>query len=343
MLSNITRTLCRLYRAKSSPSIICHAQTVSPISIVLGRRSLCSKNDVTIEPVVTPDKSSPSTEETIIEKIRSKHVTLNEDVIKELTGGDAEKMKRLKLIDFEYQIAKQEGKRVPSSLSMEHWKELLDLPSYSGRQKYMVFRFKNEMTKIHSIQKKEKKKLEPKHIEPITEKDGYGLGHNSFSLRIYDASIDHWRNARIVRANMFDQPVVFDFGYHNQMTRQEQKNAAKQLVLALKFNREHEQPLPMQFCNVDLNSSMINDFEKLMPNLHKPEFPIHVSIVNFYFFFVYIVPLFTLITFLLVFSRCQQVATWICIPEKKSSTSLPTAMRILKPIIRIVFTSSVLW
>ena len=121
MLSNITRTLCRLYRAKSSPSIICHAQTVSPISIVLGRRSLCSKNDVTIEPVVTPDKSSPSTEETIIEKIRSKHVTLNEDVIKELTGGDAEKMKRLKLIDFEYQIAKQ----VQSVLMMELWSYII--------------------------------------------------------------------------------------------------------------------------------------------------------------------------------------------------------------------------
>lgn len=288
MFSNITRKLCRLYSAKSSPSSICHAQTVPAISTVTGRRFLCSNKDPTIEPVVPSDKPSPSIEDIAIAKIRSKHVTLNEDVMKELTGGDAEKVKKLKLIDFEYQIAKQEGKRVPSSLSMENWKELLALPSYSGRQKYMIFRFKTEMTKINSIQKKEKKKMEPKHVESITERDGYGLGHNSFNMRIYDTTIDHWRNARIIRANMFDQPVVFDFGYHNQMTRQEQKNVAKQLVLALSHNREHQQPLPMQFCNVDLNSPMINDFQILMPNLFKPEFPISVStVINTMYFKFY--------------------------------------------------------
>lgn len=83
-----------------------------------------------------------------------RHVPLTEEVIQQLAKGDPEKVKQLKLIEFEYEVAKQEGLKVPSLLLLEHWKELLILPSHSGRKKYLSYLFKKE---IHILKDKQEK------------------------------------------------------------------------------------------------------------------------------------------------------------------------------------------
>ena len=217
----------------------------------------------------------------------SKYVSLTEDVIKLLTGDEPELVKRLKLVEFEYEVSKQEGTRAPSQLTLDHWKELLALSSTSKRKKYLVFLFKLEMTKQNRKQKKEENKVrreaemeEKKEAVILNGEDEhiqYGLGKNTICLKIYDTKIDQFHNNKMLRASIFDLPVVYDLSYDEHMNSTEQKNAAKQLVLSLVANREHVSPFPMQFCNVNFNGLVMKHLLKLVPTLYNPDFPISIS------------------------------------------------------------------
>ena len=214
------------------------------------------------------------------------HVNLTEDVIQSLTKGEPNLVKRLKLIEFEYEVAKQEGAKVPSFLALYQWKELLELPSITKRKKYLLFLFKVEMTKLSRKQKKEEERVrreaEKEANKLLVEKGEeehiqYGLGKNSILLKVYDTKIDYFHNTKMLQASIFDLPVVYDFSYEQHMTSMEQKNAAKQLVLSFVANREHNQPFPIQFCNVNFNGAVIKHLLKFIPSLYNPEFPISIS------------------------------------------------------------------
>lgn len=235
-----------------------------------------------------PCRKFCSVENTTEQELKStKHVTLTEDVIKTLTGNDPNLVKRLKLIEFEYEISKQEGERTPSQLTLEHWKELLSLSSITKRKKYLIFLFKIEMTKLNRKQKKEEEKTR-RETEREAEKEAvkddsevehiqYGLGKNTIFLKIYETTMDHHRNAKMLQASIFDFPVVYDLSYDQHMTPTEQKNAAKQLVLSLVANRESNHPFPMQLCNVNFNGLVMKHLLKLIPSLYNPEFPVSIS------------------------------------------------------------------
>ncbi len=217
----------------------------------------------------------------------TKYVTLNEAVIKLLTKDEPDLIKRLKLIEFEYEVSKQEGARTPSQLTLEQWEELLALSSTSKRRKYLTFLFKIEMTKQNRKQKKEEDKVrreaekeadkEAEKLKGENEHIQYGLGRNTICLKIYDTKIDQFHNNKMLRSSIFDLPVVYDLSYDQHMTLTEQKNAAKQLVLSLVANREHDQPFPMQFCNVNFNGLVMKHLLKLVPSLYNPDFPISIS------------------------------------------------------------------
>ena len=316
MLAQFSRTVFRLYRAKPSPkSIYLYAP---PISSIARRRFLCSNAEPVRPGKPSWTKETSLSDEVIAERVSSKYVDLSEDVIKELTQEDPTLLKKLKLIQFEYEVARQDGKRVPSGFTVEGWKELLAVSSFSGRQNYMIFRFKVEMTKIKQLKKKDEERLRRVKENAQAAASGdqqrsvYSLGQNCICLRLYDSYIDNFFNSRVLRASMMmEQPLTFDFGFHSKMTRSEQKNAVKQITYAMSFNREHKQlvfsyflitiyqlshsyffiqrPFPIQFCNVDYDSDMFKDFTKFFPNFENPDFPINVSIYyEFSFFFFYI-------------------------------------------------------
>nr|CAG4646557.1 EOG090X0D3U [Macrothrix elegans] len=234
---------------------------------------------------IIPSRTFCQEPENTASEYKFPHVALNEDVIKTLTEGDPELIKRLKVIEFEYEVAKQEGARTPSRLTLEQWKELLRLPSLSGRKKYLTFLFKVEMTKINEKKKKEKEKIrreaerEASKAEPSETEEHipYGLGKNTIMLKVYDNKMDYFNNYKMIRSYQFDQPVVYDLGFDQNMTAAEQKNTAKQLMLAFVACREHEQPLPMHFCNVNVKSGVFQQLLKLVPTLHLDEFPITLS------------------------------------------------------------------
>ena len=219
---------------------------------------------------------------------KSRYVTLTEDVISSLTKGDPELIKRLKLTEFEYEISKQEGARTPPGLTLCDWEALLELASASKRKKFFKFLFKREIVKI----KNKNMKIEQQQIReakwqaekeavklnsPSEEHIKYGLGQNTINLKIYDTTMDHYNNNRMIQASMFDLPLVFDHSYEQYMSQQELKNAAKQLALTFVANREHDNPFPFQYCNVNFNGPVMKHFLKWMPHMYSPEFPISLS------------------------------------------------------------------
>ena len=219
---------------------------------------------------------------------KSKFVTLTEDVISSLTGDDPELVKLLKLVEFEYEVSKQEGSRVPSALTMSNWEELLTLSSLNKRKKYLTHLFKIEMKRLNEKNMKEERRVkreaelktlrEEKQSKPPSEQHiDYGLGKNTIFLKIYDITMDHYLNDRVAQASMFDLPVVYDHSYEPHMSQQELKNTAKQLALAFSVNREHKNPFPIQFCNVNFNGPVMKHLLKHIPTLYNPEFPINIS------------------------------------------------------------------
>lgn len=68
----------------------------------------------------------------------------------------------------------------------------------------------------------------------------YGLSANNIFLRFYDTSMNHFYNGRLVKARDFGQKLVLDCGYDLQMSRRENQNAAKQLMLLFSDNRFHK-------------------------------------------------------------------------------------------------------
>lgn len=71
---------------------------------------------------------------------------MNYDLI---TNGDEELTRKLKVLELELEVMRQEGiSALPgSSLSAEHWKEVLNLPSRSSRIRFYKFLFINRMKK----------------------------------------------------------------------------------------------------------------------------------------------------------------------------------------------------
>lgn len=68
----------------------------------------------------------------------------------------------------------------------------------------------------------------------------YDLSHNNIFLRFYDTTINHMYNNRLIQAMMFGQKLVVDCGYDEYMTKRENLNCAKQLMLLFAENRLHD-------------------------------------------------------------------------------------------------------
>uniref|UniRef100_A0A1B0AFT8 SAM-dependent MTase TRM10-type domain-containing protein n=1 Tax=Glossina pallidipes TaxID=7398 RepID=A0A1B0AFT8_GLOPL len=169
-----------------------------------------------------------------------------------------ERERRLKVLQLEAEVARQEGKRVPTlhSLKDHHWDQIIAMPSRSARMRLYSFLWKNAaIAESKKIKKQEKAAGAQERIEAIRKERAenphivYGLGNVSMFLRVYDATINHWMNHRLIRAMMFSPKIVLDCSYDNQMDRREAENAAKQLMLCFAENRANDDPFDMHYCN----------------------------------------------------------------------------------------------
>lgn len=177
---------------------------------------------------------------------------------------------------------RQEGRKVPSKLSQIEWNRILELNSISARRKYLSFLFTCEMKNVNKQKKKEELKVE--RDERLAERRKradndeivYGLGYNSYFLKIYETTMNLWNNKKLVNAMQFDQKIVIDCSYDEYMSYREADNCAKQLTYTFAMNRLHDQPFDIHYCNFDKSSKSGIKMMNSIPTMFNLDFPINV-------------------------------------------------------------------
>ncbi|KAF4532359.1 hypothetical protein B566_EDAN003663 [Ephemera danica] len=200
-----------------------------------------------------------------------------------ITGGDSELEKKLRILCLEHEVLRQEGCLVPSSLTLDQWKQIFAMDTRSKRRKYYRFLFGVEVKRRNEKLKKQQRAqefLEKKQGEVPEEENGhikYGIGHNTFLLRIYDTTMNQLYNNNVIRAMQFGQKLVIDCGYDEYMIPQETSNCAKQLMLSFSENRMHTDPFDIYLCNANKDSPTIKQLNKFIPNMYEDYFPLNIS------------------------------------------------------------------
>ncbi|XP_014616990.1 PREDICTED: mitochondrial ribonuclease P protein 1 homolog [Polistes canadensis] len=190
--------------------------------------------------------------------------------------------KTYKLLQYEIEYLREMNENVPQVFRPKDWIYLLNTTSKNHQRKHIEFLFKNEMKRNNF---KDKKKQQTENLILKLEQyrkecpSGllYGLGHNSLFLRLYDKSLDYYLNYSTMMYSMFEPKIVFDCGYNNVMRNFEIKNCARQLLLSFVFNRFHNTPAELVFCNAAPDNEIIVSLNHLIPSLYEDTFPLNVT------------------------------------------------------------------
>ncbi|XP_018378107.1 PREDICTED: mitochondrial ribonuclease P protein 1 homolog [Trachymyrmex cornetzi] len=195
--------------------------------------------------------------------------------------SDPEKYKHFQILELEVDVLRHNAERVPKNIEPEEWLWLLNTRVKAKRKKYLEFLWRNEKKSEHDKEKKELRKAEwLAKKQELTEDTGeikYGLLNNSLFLRIYDTTINHYYNGRLIYNMMFEPKLVFDCGYENHMTRREIHNCSKQLSLSFAHNRVHANPLTLYFCNFNKDGLLKQHIHQNIPTLMQDDFPIVIT------------------------------------------------------------------
>lgn len=216
-------------------------------------------------------------------------------------ASDSEQKKKILMILMEHEVAKLEGKKVPSKISIQDMKELLYMYSYSSRVKYMLFLFERELRKDSEKRKKEFKRkereawlIEKESLKPA-EHIQYGIGHNTMIIRVRKKSVFRFYNQRMANSVLFGQKFIIDMDYDCFMRKQDCTNCGEQLLELYSTNRKNRQPYDLHFCNVDLSNTTMSALMRYMPNMYAPDNFITLSELSYLDLFpkeklVYITP-----------------------------------------------------
>lgn len=190
---------------------------------------------------------------------------------------DSEQKKKILMILMEHEVAKLEGKKMPSRITVQDMKELLNMYSFSSRVKYLSFLFEKELRKDADRRKKEFKRKErevwlvekenlkpPEHIQ-------YGIGHNAMVLRVRKKSVMRYSNQKVANSVLYGQKFVIDMDYDCFMRKQDCNNCGEQLIELYGANRKSRLPYDLHFCNVDFKSTTMTSFQRFMPNVFAPD------------------------------------------------------------------------
>lgn len=207
---------------------------------------------------------------------------VSEEDITNISGGDAELERKLRVIILEADVMNQDGKCVPSLKYMkhQHWQELLTLNTRTARSRFLTFLFKTQMKIENQNIKKEEQRIlresRPKMEFPDDGKMRYHIGGNNMFLRVYESTMNHMYNNKLIQAMQFGQKLIIDCGFHNNMNRIENTNCAKQLMLLFSENRYHDDPFDLHFCNLQKDNRLHEVLQKFIPTMYNPEFPLNL-------------------------------------------------------------------
>jgi ribonuclease P protein 1 len=196
-----------------------------------------------------------------------------------ITKNDPVLEKKLKILFLEVEVLGQSGCRVPQNVKLGQWKELLDMETRSKRRKYLSYLFGIEKKQENRKKKKEERKQRKDVSNTSSENNHltYGLGHNTMFLRVYDSTINHFYNSKLMQAMQFSQKLVIDCSYDSHMTSREAQNCGKQLTFMFSENRVHDNPFDLYLCNARRESNTIEQLLKFIPTLYDCDFPINIT------------------------------------------------------------------
>jgi ribonuclease P protein 1 len=196
-----------------------------------------------------------------------------------ITNNDPVLEKKLKILFLEVEVLRQSGHKVPQDVKLGQWKELLEMETRSRRRKYLSYLFGIEKKQENRKKKKEEQRQKRNAENAIPENAHltYGLGHNTILLRVYDSTINHFYNSRLIQAMQFNQKLVVDCSYDSHMTSREAQDCGKQLTFMFSDNRVHDNPFDIYLCNASRESNTIKQLVKFIPTLYDSDFPMNIT------------------------------------------------------------------
>lgn len=163
----------------------------------------------------------------------------------------------------------QARKLVPKNITDQQLQELSILTTKSSKKKYLKFLAIKEAQKINDKMKQEKKraereagKLNNNNAEEEEEEERAAGLENTFMLRLRNNSIECAHNWRTAQAMRFDQPLVFDMSYEQQMSRRELENTVSQLLESEGFNRRVQEPFHLHFCSLQQGGAYERELQR---------------------------------------------------------------------------------
>lgn len=274
---------------QATPSALFHHLRRSPAFSTSASNSSTETNAVPEEqapdaeqPAIAGRYMRPGTQKVIIHT--PIEVSESAELVSSITDNDPELEKTLRVLSMELESMRQEGAQVPEALSIENWRNLLDLKSFSKRKKFYSYLFIKGVKKSLAKEKRTIKgmkyqaKLNAIEEEVTSGHLKYGLMNNCIMLRVYNATITENDNYRLVRAMQLDeQKLIIDCGYEQHLSQYEINNLSSQLLLAFSNNRVHPDPFVLHMCNLKREDATVRLMERSLPTVYNPTFPIHVT------------------------------------------------------------------
>lgn len=194
----------------------------------------------------------------------------------------------------EYELNKYDTGRVPTQLTLDEMRMLIDLEAHqvSQRAQLLIYFYKRELAKMRDRQQREQRKREVADRLALkyqtTQKstgleylaDGtpvYGKWRNTMFVHKSDRAMRSMYESRAANAAIFGPRIVFDFGFEHEMERRELTNLGLQISLAFADNLRAREPFDLWFCNLKKGTSTEKILLRNIGNMYDAKSLINVT------------------------------------------------------------------
>jgi hypothetical protein len=203
---------------------------------------------------------------------------LNIEMFRELIVDKESENSVKEILDF-YNSKTLKTRFYPSVITKEDMNHMLNkMQDFSERRRHLKYLFIREFDiwrnwkrkEAFRAQKLEKELMEVENFGQIGCFDAqnniqYGFWKNSMFSRYYQKSLKNYSLNYLRNATLFGQKIVIDCSFDGEMEAFETLSAARQMARIYSINRhKSRQPFDLHFCNVNQNSRVFKNFEKMV-------------------------------------------------------------------------------
>lgn len=109
--------------------------------------------------------------------------------------------RRLRILQLEVDVLRQEGRKVPARMKPDHWLHLLELQSKSARSKYYTFLWQVEHKRANEKLRRAERREAGVELRETERREReanphivYALSGTTYLLRIYETTMNLWHN-----------------------------------------------------------------------------------------------------------------------------------------------------